>query len=164
MIFTQQETIRFRHTDPAGIVFYPRYAEMVNDLVEDWSDKALGYSFATQKYEFQTGMPTVRFESEFMRPSRMGDVVTWKLMVTDLGRSSVHLLVTLEDDREMRLLARSTIVHSDFSKDPPSAKPWPADVRARIKDYLVEDADPFSEKQRSRYYPRDTLIRGRGGW
>ena len=28
--------IRFRHCDAAGIVFYPRYFEMMNDLVEDW--------------------------------------------------------------------------------------------------------------------------------
>ena len=28
--------VRFAHCDPAGIVFFPRYMEMFNNLVEDW--------------------------------------------------------------------------------------------------------------------------------
>ena len=34
--------VGFRHCDPAGIVFYPRYAEMVNDTVEHWFKHGLG--------------------------------------------------------------------------------------------------------------------------
>lgn len=30
---------RFSHCDPAGRVFYPRYLEMFNNLVEDWRRK-----------------------------------------------------------------------------------------------------------------------------
>ena len=32
--FTAEMTVAFRHCDPAGIVFYPRYFEMINDFVE----------------------------------------------------------------------------------------------------------------------------------
>jgi 4-hydroxybenzoyl-CoA thioesterase len=28
--------IRFQHTDPAGIVFYPRYFEILGQIIEDW--------------------------------------------------------------------------------------------------------------------------------
>ena len=32
--FTYEEKVLFRHCDPAGIVFFPRYFEMINDCVE----------------------------------------------------------------------------------------------------------------------------------
>ena len=31
--------IRFRHCDPAGIVFYPRFIEMAHSVVEDFFDR-----------------------------------------------------------------------------------------------------------------------------
>ena len=34
MGFEFRQTIGFKHCDPAGIVFYPRYFEMFNDCVE----------------------------------------------------------------------------------------------------------------------------------
>jgi acyl-CoA thioesterase FadM len=39
--FIKQEKIRFQHIDYAGIVFYPRFLEMLNGLVEDWFEEAL---------------------------------------------------------------------------------------------------------------------------
>ena len=43
--FVSQVEVRFRHCDPAGIVFYPRYFEMINDFVEEWFDKGMGLPF-----------------------------------------------------------------------------------------------------------------------
>ena len=43
--FISQVEVRFRHCDPAGIVFYPRYFEMINDFVEEWFDKGMGLPF-----------------------------------------------------------------------------------------------------------------------
>ena len=34
--------IRFQHCDPAGIVFYPRFFEFTNQVVEDWFEEELG--------------------------------------------------------------------------------------------------------------------------
>ena len=46
MSYTRPIRIEFNHCDPAGIVFYPRYVEMLNDVVEHWFQHALGCSFA----------------------------------------------------------------------------------------------------------------------
>ena len=43
--------IRFTHCDPAGIVFYPRYFELINGVVEDCCAQGLGMSF----HEMQRG-------------------------------------------------------------------------------------------------------------
>ena len=36
MSFQISTKVRFGDVDPAGIVFYPRYFEMLNAAVEDW--------------------------------------------------------------------------------------------------------------------------------
>ena len=52
--FIKTEKIRFKHVDYAGIVFYPRFLEMLNDLVEDWfeevikNDQKIGFSLQRQ--------------------------------------------------------------------------------------------------------------------
>ena len=45
-VFQREQVVRFGHCDPAGIVFFPRYFEMLNELVEDWFAQALGLPFA----------------------------------------------------------------------------------------------------------------------
>ena len=42
MEFHTRKLIRFSHCDPAGIGFYPRYVELVNEVVEDWCNDGLG--------------------------------------------------------------------------------------------------------------------------
>ena len=56
--FVSQVQVLFRHCDPAGIVFYPRYFEMVNDLVEEWFDRGMGLPFHTLHVQRQVGTPT----------------------------------------------------------------------------------------------------------
>lgn len=37
MEFSYRQKVLFMHYDPAGIVFFPRYFEMMNDCVEAFS-------------------------------------------------------------------------------------------------------------------------------
>ncbi|MBU9698933.1 hypothetical protein GU927_013865 [Rhodobacteraceae bacterium HSP-20] len=37
--------MEFNRCDPAGIVFYPRYFEMMNSVIENFFREALDYSF-----------------------------------------------------------------------------------------------------------------------
>ena len=53
MLFTTTVQVRFADVDPAGIVFYPRYFEMLNGAVEDWFAQQLGLDFATMHLERQ---------------------------------------------------------------------------------------------------------------
>jgi len=87
MIFTKQEKIKFKHIDYAGIVFYPRFLEILNDLVEDWFEEALDRPFS--KMHETNGIPTVDLKIQFKNPARLGEVLTKKLWVKDLGFASV---------------------------------------------------------------------------
>ena len=46
VIYRRAIQIEFNHCDPAGIVFYPRYFEMVNSVVENFFREVAGHSFA----------------------------------------------------------------------------------------------------------------------
>jgi 4-hydroxybenzoyl-CoA thioesterase len=85
--FSKQEQIKFRHCDFAGIVFYPRFLEMLNDLVEDWFAEALQRPFS--KIHETHGIPTVDLQVKFKKPARIGDVLNKKLWVESLGESSM---------------------------------------------------------------------------
>lgn len=85
--FIREEVIRFQHIDYAGIVFYPRYLEMLNSLVEDWFAEALGCPFAEMHKTH--GIPTVDLQVRFKRPARLGETIIKQLWIKELGKSSV---------------------------------------------------------------------------
>ena len=105
MPFEIDKTIRFSQCDPAGIVFYPRYAEMCNDVVEDWF-ASMGVSFARLHDELGLGLPAVRLEIEYLQPSRLSEVVTFRLVVADIGNSSLTLQITGSIGNEARIRIR----------------------------------------------------------
>jgi 4-hydroxybenzoyl-CoA thioesterase len=74
-MFRRQELIRFQHCDPAGIVFYPRYVEMLRATVEDWFAEALGTSFAKIHGEMRTAIPVVSLSIDFRQASRLDEVL-----------------------------------------------------------------------------------------
>jgi len=130
--FTRDVIVRFEHCDAAGIMFYPRFFALLNEAVEDWF-ASLGFSFKALHIDQRKAVPTVRFESEFVAPVRMGDVLRQSLGVQALGTSSLELrhLAAVGD----RAVARfdQTIVFTDLASM--KAEPWPADLRAAIATF-----------------------------
>lgn len=85
--FNKQEKVRFQHVDYAGIVFYPRFLEMLNGLVEDWFEEALDRPFS--KMHETNGIPTVDLKVQFKNAARLGEILTKKLWVKELKNSSI---------------------------------------------------------------------------
>jgi 4-hydroxybenzoyl-CoA thioesterase len=129
MNFVSRQTVRFAHVDAAGIVFYPRYFEMLNAAVEDYFAEAVGIDFATMHMARGLGIPTVKLESEFVAPSRLGDALDFELEVIRVGRSSAELTVEICCDGETRLRIRLVIVCIDLANGRPFD--WPDDMRPR---------------------------------
>ena len=44
-VFVVDIRVRFSHVDQAGLIFYPRYFEMFNEVIEEWFDRGLDCSF-----------------------------------------------------------------------------------------------------------------------
>lgn len=125
MSYHRSIAIEFCHCDPAGIVFYPRYAEMVNSVVENFFIDEVGYSFG-QIMAAGEGIPTVRLEIDFRKPSRLGDRLDWTLTVEHLGRTSARFRVTADD----RLEARCTVVWMASAFTPAA---WPDHIRHHLE-------------------------------
>jgi len=144
-IFKKQIKVRFAHTDPAGIMFYPRYFGLINDLIEDWFGEALGFDFKHLHLDEKRAVPTAHIEADFTRPSRMHDMLEFSLFVHTLGTSSCTLRITAQCGGEDRLKATLVIVHMDMKTGKPL--PWPADMRSAMTAWLVAkhktESDPL---------------------
>ena len=145
--FESQVQVLFRHCDPAGIVFYPRYFEMVNDLVEQWFGQAMGLSFHTLHVQRRIGTPTVSVQCDFTAPSRWNETLRQVLAVQRIGSASFRFNVRFEGaGGQLRLSACLTIVTMDL--DRMKAVPLPADLRERLAAYLVPQEE-FTDSQRT---------------
>lgn len=124
--------VEFNHCDPAGIVFYPRYFEMMNSVIENFFRDVAGRTFG-QMMTSRTGVPTASVETVFHAPSRLDDLLDWQLSVTRLGRTSVGIALLAHGAGAHRLTSSLTLVHINESGRP---QPWPQDVRDRIAAFM----------------------------
>ena len=135
--FERQHRIRFSECDPAGIVFYPQYFVMFNNLLEAWIDSILPVGFAGYIDRLRLGMPTVRLEVEFNSISRMGDAVILSLQVTRLGTKSFTLCLRCTDeDGQERVSVTQTLVTTTLTTHQSIA--IPEELRAAIQGSLRE--------------------------
>ncbi len=134
MIYTRTTPVEFNHCDPAGIVFYPRYFEMTNSVIENFFAEMLDWPFAAMMAA-GAGVPTARLETTFHAPSRLGDRLEWRLSLTRLGRSAVDLALTAVMGGQLRVSVALTLVHVVAGRP----APWPDPVRTRLTDLKETD-------------------------
>jgi len=136
--FIKEEQIRFRHTDFAGIVFYPRFLEMLNDLVEDWFDEALNRPFS--KIHETNGIPTVDLKVQFKNAARIGETLTKKLWVKELKSSSVVCGFHFINQQDKTVLeGEVTLVNVAIAEDRKTikAEAFNDEVKAKIEKYKL---------------------------
>jgi 4-hydroxybenzoyl-CoA thioesterase len=134
--FRSEVLIRFAHCDMAGIVFYPRYLEIFNNLVEDWFRDGLGFGFPEMHRDQRMGIPTVRLEVDFIAPSRVGDVLQARLVVREMRRTSMTLSIDLcGPDGAPRVRGTVVLVFLDLEGHRPIVIPeW---LRPRLARFQV---------------------------
>jgi 4-hydroxybenzoyl-CoA thioesterase len=138
--FRSKTKILFQHCDPAGIVFYPRYFEMLNAAVEDWFDRGLGVDFATLHGVRRRGIPTKHLDVTFSAPSRLGEEIAVEYAVEALGGASLTAVFRIVGpDGTVRLSGRQVLVHVDLERVAPV--PWPDDLREAMAGYMSDDAE-----------------------
>lgn len=122
--------VRFGHCDPAGIAYYPRYFELCDAAIEDWTESALGVSRRTLHLELRLALPTVDLHATFSAPSRMGDLLDIGIAVLRLGNSSIVLEAEITSGGTDRLLVTHTQVLTDMNTM--KSQPWPPKWRERL--------------------------------
>jgi 4-hydroxybenzoyl-CoA thioesterase len=132
MKFTRDITVRFEHCDAAGLMFYPRFFGLVNEMVEDWF-AALGAPFKQMHLDAKKGVPTVKLEAQFGRPGRMGDRMTQTLHVAQIGGASCTLVHEASIDGAPVARFEQVIVYVGLEDMGP--EPWPEPLRKAMSAY-----------------------------
>ncbi|MEC9249628.1 MAG: thioesterase family protein [Pseudomonadota bacterium] len=109
MSFTHRHKVGFADVDPAGIVFYPRYFEMINATIENWFS-SVGYGFDQMILQDGYAVPTATIQVDFKTPSRLDDLVELELQLVRLGRSSIGLQINIQCEGELRAVVQQTLV------------------------------------------------------
>jgi 4-hydroxybenzoyl-CoA thioesterase len=134
--FRTKVLVRFADCDPAGIVFYPRFLVMFNNLVEDWCRDGLGFSFDEIVVQRGWGLPTVHLEVNFILPCHLGEVLTASLYVRNIGTSSIGADISLVGpDNLDRVRGKVVLVLSDRRNH--KSFPIPDDLRAKMANFLI---------------------------
>ena len=129
-------TIRFKDCDAAGIVFYPRYFEMVVVLLEHWFEESLDLSFQQMHLKEHIGVPTISIDCQFSRPGLLGEKILLRLEVLDIGTTSakLHIQFVLAKDESVKIDVKKTIVCIDLKAK--KSIPWPSHIREKMKQYV----------------------------
>ncbi len=133
--FEKQQLIRFHHCDPAGIVFYPQYLILFDELLEDWFNEGLAIDFARYVARERVGTPAVRLECDFLAPSKIGDVLTLRLNVQRLGNSSFTLVIEGVCGGQTRI--RCVQVRVLAGLDQMRGIPLPAELRQKMARFTA---------------------------
>jgi 4-hydroxybenzoyl-CoA thioesterase len=135
--FSRERLIRFSHCDPAGIVYFVNFFDMVGGVVEDWFRDAVGLPFQEMHLQRRIGFPIVNTGCEFSRPARLGDTLVLELAIARLGRSSIEFVVNGSVGGEDKFRARHKVAL--VSLDSWRALPIPDDMRAKMQPYVVNN-------------------------
>lgn len=139
-LYEQEHRIRFSECDPAGIVFYPQYFVMFNDLMEAWIDSMVPEGFHNMIASKRVGMPSVHIEAEFKSISRMGDDVVMSLGVERIGNSSLKLrLRCTGKDGVLRMQVRQTVVTTSLETHLGIA--IPDFLRTPMQEYVIAEQE-----------------------
>ena len=127
--------VMLRDCETSGIVFLPRYFEMVHTVIENWLDEALDWPMSQIQGSDALTLPFVNISAEFSAPSRLGDRLTWRLSVRELRRSSIWVELVATTGAETRASITGTLVLSEGVAL--RTRRWPDSIAERVKDYLV---------------------------
>ena len=130
----------FSQCDPAGIVFFPHYFIMLNDLVEDWFRDGLGFEMVNGYLAAGYGLPTVHLEYDFHNSSRAGDVLDQRLAIERIGRSSITLRVDFSCAGAPRFSGKSVLVATDQATS--ASVSIPPILETRLNAFLNQSVSP----------------------
>ena len=125
--------VRFSHCDPAGIVYFARYFDLMNGIVEDWFSGALGLDYHDFIGPRRIGLGYGNAGADFFAPGRMGDRLTVAVLVERVGGASLALVLPVYRGAEPVLTGRLVIVTTSLVEH--RAIPLPGDLRRATERY-----------------------------
>ena len=134
--FLVRQRLRFGQCDPAGIAYYPRYFEICDAAIEDWTEQVLGVSRRVLHLDMALALPTVDLHATFSAPSRLGDWLDIALSTNAVGRTSVTLQANVSCEGQQRF----TVLYKQVLMGMADGRPvsWPPEWRDRLSNVQKE--------------------------
>ncbi|HXV13934.1 MAG TPA: thioesterase family protein [Candidatus Krumholzibacteria bacterium] len=117
MTFSAEFSVRFGEIDQARVVYYPRFFHYFHQAFEEWFAGALGVSYPDLVLKENIGFPSVRVETEFLKPLRYGDRIRVDLELLEIGTTSITVGYTLVRLTDGAVSARATIKNVAINND-----------------------------------------------
>ena len=135
--FHSRQLVRYSHCDPGERVYFARFFDMFNAVLEDWFAAGLqcpwGADFMVPPRDLRA--PSLRIDAEFLQACVLGEVLEFDLWVKRLGRSSFELGLVGAVGGAPRLRAIWTLCAISFATM--RAVPLPDDLRAAMSRFLA---------------------------
>jgi|GEM_PF-42732 len=134
-----RQLVRYAHCDPGERVYFARFFDLFNAVLEDWFAEALGCPWGTDFMVPPRDLraPSLAIDAEFLRACVLGEMLEFDLWVKRLGRSSFDLALAASVRGEPRLRATWTLCTISFATM--RAVPLPEDLRAAMSRFLSLD-------------------------
>jgi 4-hydroxybenzoyl-CoA thioesterase len=109
--FAASIKVRFSDVDRAGIAYYPRMVHWFHVAFEEFFENFCGVPYATVLEKENLGFPAVELRTEFLRPCRFGELLSVRVSLAKVGRSSsTFRYVVVGPDGAERARAFVTVV------------------------------------------------------
>ena len=135
MNFSAEFSVRFGEIDQARVVYYPRFFHYFHQAFEEWFAGALGVSYPDLVLKENIGFPSVKVETEFLKPLRYGDRIRVDIELLEIGRTSITVGYTLVRLTDKVVSARATIKNVAIDNDSFQPVPIPDAWRERFEKF-----------------------------
>jgi 4-hydroxybenzoyl-CoA thioesterase len=135
--FASRQLVRYAHCDPGERVYFARFFDMFNAVLEDWFAEGLGCPWGSELMvpPRDLRVPSLAIDAEFLRACVLGETLEFDLWVKRLGKSSFELALAGSVGGEPRLRATWTLCTIAFATL--RAVPLPGDLRAAMARFLA---------------------------
>ncbi|HEU4350395.1 MAG TPA: thioesterase family protein [Burkholderiales bacterium] len=132
-----RQLVRYAHCDPGERVYFARFFDMFNAVLEDWFAEGLGCPWGTEFMVPPRDLraPSLVIGAEFLRACVLGEMLEFDLWVKRLGRSFFDLALIGAVKGELRLRAAWTLCTISFATM--KSAPLPDDLRAGMERFLA---------------------------
>ncbi len=124
--------VPFDESDGEGIVFFGNYFRLAHRALEQWLP-TIGIPWDEWFKNKDWGVPLRHVEADYLRPLRPGDYFEAKILVVNIGESSIHFAYEFVD-KKGEVLAKLKTSHVFVSRAAQEMKKLkiPDDVRSRL--------------------------------
>ena len=132
-LFRLRRAVRFGDCDPAGIVYTPRFVNMLNEVLESFFPDALGLDYYGLIRDEKVGLGYARVGCDFMRPGLMGDELDFTVRIARVGGASAGFIIHAHRGEDEVLRGTMVMVTTSLTLHRPI--PLPATLRAALVAY-----------------------------